>query len=377
MPYPATQIINITTRISPAGLAFANFGLAMLFAPKAEAPGSFIADTYRVYYDIDGVGTDFATNSETYAAAQKWFGAIPTPKQLMIYVRNDPTDTIATSLANARNLVWWYMTFFTADVYADEASWPGIAAWADANTSMTPNCSLSADIRNAVVATDIASVLTTAGNRHVFTFSHASDKYAGLALMAHFAAVLYTGTNTTITGEFKKLPGVVAEDLPSSEYAAMKLDTKKAVFYSKVDLQGSTDSGRVLNSFTHSTYGEFIDDVINLDAFVNDLTVTVYNALANQTTKLPQTPAGQSVLIGAAKKTCERYVRNGYLGPRNYTDPDDGQDKYTFGYEILTKPEDILGISDSERSQRKAAPIRIRIFRAGAVHGVDITVDVF
>lgn len=375
MSYPANQIINIVTRITPQGLAFANFGSAMLFAPLAELPAGAAAGDIRTYYSMDDVADDYDSADQTYQAALNWFGMIPAPRELRICVRNNPTDTVIESLDAARDATWWYWTFFTADVYADEPIWDDIAAWADANGSMIPNCSIAADIRDPADTTDIASVLTGLGNRHVFTFSHASDPYAGISLAAHFAAVVYTAARSTITGEFKKLPGVLAESLTGTAYAAMK--AKKAVFYTSVDLQGSTDAGRVINSYTHSTYGEYIDDVVNLDAFVNDLTVTVYNALANQTTKLPQTPPGQAVLNGAAKEACERYVRNGFLGPRNYTDPDDGLEKYTVGYEILTAPEDILSISASERGQRKSAPIRVRIFRAGAIHAVDITVDVF
>lgn len=377
MSYPASQIINIATRISPQGLAFANFGSAMLFAPLAEAPGGFNADTYRTYFDLASLEDDFAASTETYKAAENWFGMVPAPRELMVYVRNNPTDTIVDTLNAARNLVWWYWSFFTVDVYNDEASWPGIMTWGDANQSYIINCSTAVDIRDPADATDISTVLTTQGSRHGSTFSHASDDYAGISLAAHFAAVNYSAARSTITGEFKKLPGVAAESLTGTEYAAMKQDTKKAIFYTQVNLQGSTDSGRVINSWSHSAYGEYIDDVVNLDAFVNDMTVTMYNALANQTTKLPQTPVGQSVLLAAAAETCERYVRNGYLGPRNYTDPDDGIEKFSVGYEILTKPEEILDLSDSDRGQRKSAPIRVRIFRAGAIHAVDISVDVY
>ena len=81
--------------------------------------------------------------------------------------------------------------------------------------------------------------------------------------------------------------------------------------------------------------------------------------------------------MAAAADTFGRYLRNGYRGPRNYTDPDDGIEKFSVGYEILTKPEEILDLSDSDRGQRKSAPIRVRIFRAGAIHAVDISVDVY
>lgn len=119
-----------------------------------------------------------------------------------------------------------------------------------------------------------------------------------------------------------------------------------------------------------------MDDVINLAAFTNRLTVDRYNALANQPTKLGQDPIGQAVLDGAAKNTCEQFIANGYLGPRNYLDPDDGVEKYVTGYQILTKPEDILNLTDAERQERLAAPLKIRIFRKGAIHKAPVTVEV-
>ena len=83
------------------------------------------------------------------------------------------------------------------------------------------------------------------------------------------------------------------------------------------------------------------------------------------------------MVLAAAKAVGEQYIANGFLGERTYTDPDDAQEKTTNGYEILSKPEDILKLSDSDRNARKCAPVNVRIFRAGAIHAVDITVDVY
>ena len=92
----------------------------------------------------------------------------------------------------------------------------------------------------------------------------------------------------------------------------MTADTKKAMFYTVAELQGSTDQGRWINTWSHSTYGEWMDDVVNLDVFVNALKVALYNVLAKSTTKVPQTPVGQALLIGAARHVCETYIANGY-----------------------------------------------------------------
>lgn len=380
MSYDASNIINIVTRISPQGLSFANFSLAMLFAPEDELPVGFLVNTYRTYQSLSDLSVDFDVATETYKAAQRYMAMIPTPRELRVWGRKSTTvavDTIVDSLNLAANETWWYWTLFTDDVYNDEASMILVADWLDANIRFSFNCSTAVNIRDPASSADIASQLTVKGTRHISTFSHATDPYAGHALMAWFSSVNYSIPSSTITGEFKKLPGVVAEDLTGTAYAAMRLDTKKAVFYTNVDLQGSNDLGRVINSWSHSAFGEYIDDVINLDAFVNDLRVSLYNAVANQPDKLPQTPQGQAVLLAAAKETGERYIDNNYLGARKWTNPDNGLEELTLGYEILTKPEDILDLSDPDRDNRKSAPVRIRIFRAGAIHVVDVNVDVF
>ena len=380
MSYDASNIINIVTRISPQGLSFANFSLAMLFAPEDELPVGFLVNTFRVYSSLSDLSVDFADTTETYKAAQRYMAMIPTPQELRVWGRKSTTaviETIIETLNLAANETWWYWTMFTDDVYNDEATMLLIADWLDANIRFSFNCSTAANIRDIGSVVDIATLLTTKGTRHISTFSHATDPYAGHSLIAWFSSVNYSIPGSTITGEFKKLPGVVAEDLTATEYASMILDTKKAAFYTNVDLQGSNDVGRVINSWSHSAFGEYMDDIVNLDAFVNDLRVSLYNAVANQTTKLPQTPPGQAVLLAAAKETGERYIANGYLGSRIWTNPDNGLEELTLGYEILTKPEDILTISDPDRADRKSAPIQIRIFRAGAIHAVDVTVDVF
>ena len=381
MSYNATKIIRINTRITPQGLSTANFGSAMLIVPMSDAKqGDSLKDKYKTYDDLQAVATDFSETSEAYKAAAVWLGGTPACSGLKIWVRNSEDESWEATLNKIRNLVWWYWTFVTSATYEQAQDVKDIAKWCEENASMFVNCQTgegATKIRNELAEDDIASALTKLGYRHACTASHASDAYSGIYLAKHFARVNYNAQRSTITGEFKKSSGLAAEELTASEYAAMEQAAKKCLFYTAIDLQGSVDAGRWKNTYTHSSYGEWIDDVVNLDAFVNALTVGMYNLIANQTTKLPQTTVGQAMVIGAARAVCEQYISNGFLGERNYTDPDDAQEKYTRGYEILTKPEDILSLTDSERNNRLCAPLRVRIFRAGAIHAVDIDVDVY
>tara|TARA_R110000772_G_scaffold109924_1_gene213289 strand:- start:5890 stop:7032 length:1143 start_codon:yes stop_codon:yes gene_type:complete len=380
MSYNIDNITPINVRISPQGLGYANFGSACGFAPEAELPVGFDTDTRRVYTSLSDLSVDFADTTETYKMARYWLSGTPRMSSLTIWGVDSTDATWATTLNKARNEFWWFFTFVTADVYAIKADAEAIASWSNDNESWFQNCQTGANataIRTPATVDDIATNLTSAGIRFAGTLAHATDPYAGIKLCVPFAKVNYTATNSTITGEGKVLSGVVGEDLTGTAYAAMKQATKKCQFYTKVENKGSVDAGRVINTWSHSSYGEYMDDVINLSAFTNGLGVALYNAVFNQTTKLGQDPEGQAVLIGEAKSLCETYIANGYLGPRFYTDPDDGIEKFTAGYEILTQPEDILNLTDIDRDARKSSPLRIRLFRKGAIHSAPVDVDVY
>lgn len=376
--FPIEQIIPITTRISPAGLSTANFASAMLFAKNSELPSGFTEDTVRTYYSTSSLAADFPPTTETYKAGAKFLGSTPAVPKLTVWGTADDDADIKTTLTKAFNKHYWYWTLVTKDVLATEDDVLAIASWCEENSVMFPNSQTGeavVKIRNPDADDDICSKLNKLGHRHAFTVAHATDPYAAYALIKHSASVNYSADNSTIDTEFKKSPGVAAEDLSDTEQNAMV--TKRCAFYSVLDLQGSTDRGRWLQTWSHSTYGESISDIVDLDAFVNSLRVELYNTIVNQTTKLPQTPVGQEALIGAAKRVGRQYIRNRYLGPRNYTSPDTGLEAYTEGFEVLTKATDILDLSDSDRAARKSAPINMRVFKAGSVRICDVTVDVY
>jgi len=377
MSYSTSNIIQINTRLRPSGLSYANFASVVLFANATEAPDDFAADTRRVYNSLQELSMAFNDSTETYKAAERYMGTIPRPREIIIYMPNEGDKSITETLNKAREQFWWYVTLLTKSSLEKVETVLACAQWCESNESFFINNQTGASaesIRDINTSDDIASQLTKKGFRHTVTPCHASDPDSGNALVAQFTAVNYSGVNTTITGVGKKSPGVEAESLKTTEYKAM--DAKKTPYYTITELQGSQDMGRWLNTTTHSTYGEQMDDVFNLDAFINHIHVTLYNTIMNQTTKLPQTVVGQGILIGALRVACKAFVRNGYLGPRNYIDPDTGLEETTEGFEILTVPEDILNLSNEDRDARLAAPIRVRLFRAGAIEQAIVDLEI-
>ncbi|PYY72201.1 hypothetical protein CRX42_02400 [Pseudomonas jessenii] len=375
MAYPAESIINIVTLINSAGLGTSNFGAGMVFADfDSSSDATFVEGTFRDYGSASQVAEDFAIASDPYKAAESWFSAVPKPKTLRIYLRIE-NDTVVESLNDAINKgIWFYWFEFEASIRAVDADVLALAAAGDAAGKFFAYTTNQSTVRDPAVTTDIVSKAVIQGSRRAFVASHAAELYEGFEIAAVFSRVNFNAANSTITGEYKKLPGIDAESLTPTAYSAMK--AKGAVFYTVVETGGEKDNGRVINSKSTSSYGEYIDDVFNLDAFTNFLTIALYNALTKVPTKLRQTPAGQQILIDAAAQVGEKFIGNGYLGERLFTDDQTGEEKLSRGYEILTKAEDILLISDAERAARGAAPIVMRVFRAGAIHTVDLTANV-
>lgn len=374
MPYPAENIINIVTNIRAAGLGTANFGAGMVFADfDSSTDATFAEGSYRDYGGAAAVAEDFNIASDPYIAALSWFSSVPKPRTLRIYLRQEEDSPVESMNDAINKRIWFYWYEFETTIRANDADVLALIAAGDAAGKFYAGTTTQAAVRDPSLSTDIVSKAKLQGSRRAFLLSHATALYAGFELGAVFSRVNFNAANSTITGEFKKLPGIIAEDLTQTAYSAMK--QKGAPFYTVVETGGEVDAGRIINSKSTSTYGEYIDDVFNLDGFVNTLTVNVYNALAGAK-KLGQTPDGQQVLINAAAQVGQRYIDNGYLGARNYTDEATGDVVLSDGYVMLSTADEILNLTDAERASRFSAPIRMRVFRAGAIHAVDITVDV-
>ena len=136
MAYPVTNFINITTRISAAGLSTANFGSAMLFVPASdvsEERRSAMVDKYKTYYNIQSVAEDFEETTEAYKAASIWLGGAPAVPSLLIWVVNTEDSSIAETLNKARNPVLWYWTFFTKPPLEQATQVDAIAQWCAPN----------------------------------------------------------------------------------------------------------------------------------------------------------------------------------------------------------------------------------------------------
>ncbi|MFQ6243029.1 hypothetical protein ACLMPP_00870 [Yersinia enterocolitica] len=162
------------------------------------------------------------------------------------------------------------------------------------------------------------------------------------------------------------------------------LKAKNAVFFIKIELAGQIDNSRVINSKSMSSYGEFIDDVVNLDVLKNHIQVDGYSYIANVGTKIANvgtkralTPRDYDGLLSTVAATCKRFFNNGVLGTGSYVDPDDGVTKVAdFGFVIRSRPEDVLALTSDQRKKRvyPLTTLLVILGRAGHIAEINATV---
>lgn len=198
----------------------------------------------------------------------------------------------------------------------------------------------------------------------------------GLLYCADYASrmlsVDFSGSNATLTMHLKDLIGLVGD----SNITQSILEQCKV---SGADVYINFDRN-VAKTFT-SGANDYADNVYNILSFVDALQVAGFNALAQTPTKLPQTEGGLDVIKGSSRKVCEKYVRNGFISPGEWTSPttfgpqDDFYDNIRQrGYFIWAVP--ISQQSVADREARKAPLVQIAIKYAGAFHSGSILVTI-
>ncbi len=416
MAYSVDNIIPVNVIIGAAGLGYADFTTAFVFAdasdllkdepailteggdkletekreairpemvPVTAREEDFPVDTFRDYSGAAEIGKDFGTESEIYLIATRYFAQIPRPSSLTVWMKNPEDESLIATVNKANEAAWRYNYFFKVEDFSDE-NLLVLSDWSDTTDHPVWYTNTDDEVIDQSETDDIVSRLAKKGNRHMLVGWRApeaveidpSQAHSMVQVAATFAKFRPNGLNTAITAEYQVLPGIDGDELTTSHYNALK--AKKAVFFTPVELAGQKDSCRVINSLSMSSYGEFIDDVINIDVLKNHLQVDGYNHIANVGTKRPLTPRGYESLLNVLTDTLKRFYNNGVLGEGTYTDEQTGEEKTAkFGYVILSKAEDVLSLTKAQRKKREFPPTKILVIlsRAGHVAELNVTVE--
>jgi len=186
-------------------------------------------------------------------------------------------------------------------------------------------------------------------------------------------SVNFSGSNTSQTMFNKTLAGITP-DVAINQTILTKAKDAGADIYGSVSGLGVT--------FSHGA-NDFFDNVYNQQWFKFTVEVSSFNYLRKTNTKKPQIESGMDGLKATiANNACEKAVNNGVIAlgltwnsAETFGNPEDFRRNITDkGYFIYSLP--IAQQDQSEREARQAPLVQIAIKLAGALHSVNIIVNI-
>lgn len=332
-------------------------GGSKVLAITTTATGDGVTISYAA---TPGAGADISAlaNLTLATGAQAMNGYTPTD------IASELTNVANAANANGRNIYGWCLEAGLRDAAVQTTA----AEWALGRTAIMPLVTNDASALDPAYITDIGSVLKAASNRRAVAIYHDNPaRYPDVSILAYMLSVNYQLQNSTVTAKFKDLPGIETVTLTETQWVALQ-----AKGYNTFTLVGN--SARTYRDGTTEDSTYYMDTTINLDNFIEDLSVNVYNVFLRNG-KIPYTRAGQLLLVDACKDTGAQYTYNGTFADREQTDTTQKSGVVTVpAVQVIPTP--ISSASVADRAARIAPPIQIIGQEAGAIHSVSISVEV-
>lgn len=266
----------------------------------------------------------------------------------------------------------WYGLMFAASTMPTDDQSMAVAGFIEAASKARVFGYTVTDIRakSAVYASDLFTRLKALSyDRSIGQYS-TSSPYAVASLLGRAFTVNFNANRSTITLKFKTEPGIVAETITETEATALAAKNAN-VFVNYDNDTAIVQEGKVAS-------GAYFDEVHGLDWLQNAIQTECFNLLYQSKTKVPQTESGVGQIVSTIAKVCREAINNGLIAPGVWNADGFGQlaqgDYLPQGFYIYSQP--IVDQAQSEREARKAPPIQVAAKLAGAVHFVDVAIDV-
>lgn len=348
----------INTAIATAGLAATCSWNGTRFVFQSTSTGA--ASTIGALQTAAGGDVDISATLKGTAALlyQKVTGIVA------------ETAVAAVAIMDALQTQWYGLMF--ASTHIVDADHLAIGAYIEADT--IPHVyGITTNEAAAITTNDTTSIgylVKQLGYNRTLVQYCSADPYAIASFFGRAFTVDFTGNMTAITMMFQDEPGIVAENLTSTQ--ANALNTNNYNYFAAFN----NNTNIVVNGKVAS--GQYFDTIWGLDWLANTIQTNVYNALISANTKIPQTDAGMHTIATQIEAACQQGVDNGLLGPGVWSVAGFGQLKtggyLDKGFYIYTPP--ISTQSSAARIARQSVPFQVAAMLAGAVQSVSVTVNV-
>ncbi len=257
------------------------------------------------------------------------------------------------------------LVFIAKPVDADVTA---LSAWAKANNVIMYDVFSSPDNLEVAVSNVVWSNKLASGKNYRCIYSKVNNRKLATSYMARNHTVNFGAENSAITMNLKEL-SQVAESYTDTEITKAQ----------RVGLDIYTTSKDVPKLLT-SGANDFTDNVYNSIALVDAVQTDVFNVLGSTSTKIAQTKKGVKVLIDQCEKTSRGFARSNVIGAGTWTSSDSFGDLATFKRNISENgfywlAQSLADQPQSEREARKSPVLQGAVKYAGAIHSVDIIIN--
>ena len=218
--------------------------------------------------------------------------------------------------------------------------------------------------------TDLGYLLEANNFGRTFAQYSQYEPQAVASFFGRASTVNFNASRSTLTMKFKQEPGVRAETITETQAAALK--AKNLNVFVNYDNDTAIIQEGVMAD------GTFFDERHGLDWLENAVQTAVYNLLYTSLTKVPQTDEGANLIVTTIEDVLAQAVANGLVAPGKWNAAGFGQlkqgDTLSKGYYVYAPP--VATQSQADREARKSVPIQVAVKLAGAVHFVDVIINV-
>jgi hypothetical protein len=375
-------VVNVTASGSPLaattnlnGVAAA-LQIALTSAIPVSTP-TIVWNANAARFEITS-GTTGATSALSYATT---FASAATDISAMlgltvssVGVFNAAGSAAQTALATVANLDNLYgQKFYGLFVIgASSSDSVAIAGYIEAANTKHIYFVNTQDLNTLVTGntTNVAYLLQQLAYTRTTVQYSSSSAYAAMSYAAKALTVDYSANKSAITMMYKQEPGITSESLSLTQLTALEgFNCNVFVAYN--------NNTAIIEKGTQAS-GDFTDIITGVDWLALNIQTEAYNLLYTARTKVPQTDAGNNLLVSAMTAVLDQAVRNGVIAPGVWQQTGFGalnqNDYLKSGYYVYAPSVDLQSASD--RAARKSVPFQIAVKLAGAIHTVSVAIYV-
>lgn len=244
---------------------------------------------------------------------------------------------------------------------------PGLASFAGANAMLIYETFSGASYLEKAASNPVWAVKLASQSNFRCLYSAAGNRKLSASYMSRNHTVLFTGQNTAITMNLKTL-AVAAEAYSDTDVAS--------AYTVGLDIYTTIKDVPVVLT---SPANDFVDNIYNLLAFIDNVQTNSFNLLKVTPTKVPQTDPGVDLIEDDVEKTCRQFVKAGVFAPGTWTLADFFGDREQFldaiksnGFYVLAGQ--LEDQTTADRQNRISPVIQVAVKNAGAVHKENIII---